>query len=192
MEPTMPRAHEYLARALAASGAPVESVRAALDRMVDLGAETSTIYSRTFERFALAMLVGDFPEAIAAARDGERELAAHPDEGVHAFIADALSAIAKETGDAAGAERVREEFERRSAAWTPDAPFLRTRRLVDLHRAGRLRDADFVAQRDRLYADNVARWAPPSGSIGADGFGSTTTRSRRRRPHGRSPISSRA
>jgi serine/threonine-protein kinase len=168
MEPTMPRAYEYLARALAAEGAPIESVRAALDRVVDLGAGASPIYTRSFERFSLATLVGDFPEAIAAAREGDRELAAHPDEGIHALVADALSAIAKDMGDTAEAKRVHDEFTRRSGAWTLDAPYMRERHLVDLHRGGRLSDADFVAQRDSLYADNVARWAPPSGSISAD------------------------
>ena len=169
MEPKLPRGHEYLARALAAQGAPVESVRAALDRMVETGADLSPNYSRSFERFSLAMLVGDLTAAAAAARDGDRELAAHPDEVLHANIAGTLSKIAREMGDEAEARHIPEEFERRSAAWTHDAPdALRMWRLIDQHRAGKTSDAEFEERRDTLYRETMARRSPPAGSIDAD------------------------
>ncbi len=169
MEPKLPRGHEFLARALAARNAPIESVRIALDRMVETGADVSANYSRSFERFSLAMLVGDLTDAAAAVRSGERELAGHPDEIVQGQIAQVLSVIAREIGDEAEAKRIREDFERRSSAWTKDfGASLRAPRLVDLHRAGQLSDAEFDAQRDTLYREALARSAPPTGSIGAD------------------------
>jgi serine/threonine-protein kinase len=162
VEPKGLRAYWSLARALAARGAPLESVRGALDEMVALATSAgSGEPAQLEEELVLALLAGDLARAASVADALERANASDMKEESHSPAVDVQMVIAEETGDRAAALRLGDDFERRRQAWTPDEALgVRLRRAYLLHAAGRLDDATFDRQRDGFYREEVA-FLPP-------------------------------
>ncbi len=169
VEPNGPRSWEFLARALAARDSPIESIRAALDRMVALGRDVSPLYSHEVEALWLGLLTGDLVAAEKAARDADRMLAAEASEIWHESIGHVLIKIAQERGDEAAATRVLDDLGKAAPARVSDAPWgARMLASYNLHRSKKLSDDAFRERRDRLFAESMGRLPAPTGSFDAD------------------------
>jgi eukaryotic-like serine/threonine-protein kinase len=157
IEPRGPRAYEYLAAALAARGAPIDSVRAALDKRATLGLAGPVDSSARLVAEAdlwVALLSGDLVTAETAARTLERLSEADGSEVVHAVPALALVDIYEERGEPERARAVAEAFVRRVPAWTANAPGAVRARLVAIEkRAGRLTEARARDERTKLLRE---------------------------------------
>jgi eukaryotic-like serine/threonine-protein kinase len=159
IEPRGPRAYEYLAAALAARGAPLESVKAALDKRASLGVTgtgDSPAEMRAQADLWVALLAGDFVTAETAATALDRLNDHDASEMAHVVPALTLIDIYEERGEADRALGVAESFVRRLPAWTANAPTGVRARLVMLRRrAGLLDEAKAQAQRDELLRESM-------------------------------------
>ncbi len=157
VDPKLYRAWEFLGIALAANGAPVDSVRAALDKMVALGQvipNNPGVVTSARETIQLAFLTGDFSTAVTAAHEQERTVAGDTTEGAHELAAMPLIEAYEEEGQPAKALETAEAFARLAPAWTPDVPWsVRNYLLYARHHAGRIGDDAFRAGRAALVAE---------------------------------------
>jgi eukaryotic-like serine/threonine-protein kinase len=157
IEPRGPRAYEYLAAALAARGAPIDSVRAALDKRATLGLAGTVDSSPRLVAEAdlwVALLTGDLVSAEAAALTLQRLVETDGSEAVHAVPALALVDIYDERGEPERARAVAETFVRRVPAWIANAPRGMRARLVAIERrAGRITEAKAYEERTRLLRE---------------------------------------
>jgi serine/threonine-protein kinase len=145
VEPKGFRSQIKLADALAVRGAPIESVRELLDKAVVLQEAVASSYAgRALNDLGLALLVGDFPAAIAAARERDRTFASLTTEGAHAHTAMTIITSLEEEGRAAEATAAAEEFERRSPAWVANDWRVRHYLLYARHHGGKIGDAEFA------------------------------------------------
>lgn len=158
IEPEGWRSHQWLARALAARRAPIEGVRTALDKATALRARPDDPVPQLAEDAAIALLAGDLTGAETAVRAMDRAISSDTTEYQHGITVRLLMAIAEERGDEVEQLRLAEDFVRRAAAWTPDDPVgVRFWRLHLLHEAGRLADAPFEEQQERLHREALVR-----------------------------------
>lgn len=164
IEPRGPRAYEYLAAALAARGAPLDSVRAALDKRASLGvAGTADSPAELRAQADLwgALLEGDFITAETAALALDRLNDGDASEAAHVVAALMLIDIYDERGEPDRALAVAEAFVRRLPAWTANAPGGVRARLVALRlRAGRIGEVEARAQREALLREGMANSDP--------------------------------
>ncbi len=171
IEPRGPRAYEYLAAALAARSAPLDSVKAALDKRASLGVpgtNDSPEEMRAQADLWVALLAGDFVAAESAAQTLERMHDGDATEGAHVMPALVLMDIYEERGEPERALGVGETFVRRLPAWTANAPSGVRAKLVALrHRLGRLDDKQAAAERAALHeeATELAHDPNPSQSM---------------------------
>jgi tetratricopeptide (TPR) repeat protein len=138
-DPRNPYVDFILAEALAAQDAPVESVAALLDKWAALDQVDDTRSAREHRdetEMALAMMTGDFPRVIAAARDQERLRATETSEAQHVEPAMKIISSLEEEGHPDQALRVADDFVRRSPAWTLDDADIRLYQLYARHHAG--------------------------------------------------------
>jgi Tfp pilus assembly protein PilF len=145
--------YRLLADAVAVQGAPVEGAQALLEHAVTARLESdgeNAADARDDSDLALALLVGDFPRAIAAASDQLRLRATDTSEYPH--VAPALTIITSlvEEGKDADALRVAEDIEKQTFAWTLSDDRVRLYLLYARRHAGRITEADFRAQLDAL------------------------------------------
>jgi eukaryotic-like serine/threonine-protein kinase len=165
VEPNGPRADEYLALAIAARGAPVESVRAALDKWLALtiaNDPSSEKRSKALAALELDGFIGDLAAATADARELESLLADNTSEAAHAGPTMALIQLLEEQGEPGKALEAAEAFERRIPAWTADSPVIRLYLLYVRHRIRRIGDAEFKQARDGLVTTSVKSDPPQS------------------------------
>ncbi len=164
VEPTGERAYEFLAAALAQNGAPIESVKAALDHRLALhlaafALKTSDMADENDLR--LAAVTGDLTTFSSAALALDRSAEADTSEAAHAIPIMALTRALDEEGQSAEALRVAEAAARRAGAWTANAPgAMRLYLLYARHRMGRVSDADFAEHRDTLLHEAASRSTP--------------------------------
>jgi serine/threonine-protein kinase len=167
-EPTNPRSNDWLAAALAANDAPLDSIRLVYDRMLELIPEGRTRdEARQLTEARLALLSGDFPAAQRALETVDTLRVDDTSEIAHGFLASALIQIAEETGDDTGALRIADAYRDRSAAWEPMYTPGRWRGAVVRHRLGKLSDAEFEAERTALRQQMAATF-PPRWKANAD------------------------
>ena len=158
MQPNNHRSFEFLAIALAARGAPVDGVREALARRVDVEPdEASKRRAQSQAAMWTALLVGDFTAAEAAARELDAVLGGSLVESDHSQAMDGLFQALVERGDVAGALREADAYDRRSSAWTRDAPIATRMNIAYLrHQAGRLDDETFLRVKHDLVKEALA------------------------------------
>jgi tetratricopeptide (TPR) repeat protein len=158
IEPRGPLAYVFLADALAARAAPIESVRAVLDKGIAVDVEETpgeAPRDRAFVDVALALLVGDFPAAIAAARARDRAAAGDTSEAGHVGAAMTVITSLEEEGRTSDALAAAEDFERRAPAWTPNDATVRHYLLYARRHAGKLGDAEFARDFGRLETESL-------------------------------------
>ncbi len=117
LAPTASRPYTFLADALVARGASMDSVRQTL---ADERAVIDPAYRprrEATERYDLALLEGRFADAFAATEASAAALQSAKDEGSHAEVAERTSALQLELGDLEGAKRTADEFAARRDAW---------------------------------------------------------------------------
>jgi tetratricopeptide (TPR) repeat protein len=163
VEPNGPRAYEYLALAIAARGAPVESVRAALEKWMSLTVAVDPSRAnkaKALSELELSGFTGDLAAASAAARELGRLVAENPSEAAHAGPTMELIRLLDEQGEPAKALAVAEEFEKRIPAWTADDPDVRIYLVYARHHTRRLGDVEFRHARAALEREVLTRVNP--------------------------------
>ncbi|HEY8039255.1 MAG TPA: protein kinase [Polyangiaceae bacterium] len=111
--------YHYLARALAAEGRPLDTVRTALEqKWARLDADRRA-KREPIDRALLDLVAGDFASAERHALDVEKGLAHEPGAQTHAESRLMLMRIAEETGRVDHARDVAQEYLARKDAWTP-------------------------------------------------------------------------
>jgi tetratricopeptide (TPR) repeat protein len=124
VEPSGTRPYEFLAMALAAVNAPRPSVEQALLKRTSLAGDADARAAMTVEgSLWLALLDGDLIAAEAAARSQLALAEGAQTESEHDLPMERLLDVLEERGDRARALSEADVFEKRSAAWTPDAPW---------------------------------------------------------------------
>jgi serine/threonine-protein kinase len=157
------RAHDFLARALYARGAPIEAVKEVYRQKAQALPEIARKASESRDGARVAAIRGDFGAAEKMARELER-VAQKGGEDERADAALLLAGIYEEQGDLARAAEVADSFVRRRAAFGP-AGKLRAdplpRLLMLAARAGVRARADAEAERDRW----LRAWAARGSSV---------------------------
>jgi serine/threonine-protein kinase len=159
VEPRGPRAYEFLAAALAARGAPIDSVRAALEKRASLGVAgtgDSPAEMRAQSELWPALLAGDFVAAEDAARALDKIVDGDASELSHVVPALTLIDIYEERGEPERALALAETFVRRLPAWTANAPGgVRAKLIAMQRRAGKIDDARVRTERDALIKEGM-------------------------------------
>jgi serine/threonine-protein kinase len=161
VEPESDVAYYRLAVALWGAGAPVDSVREALNKSAVLSRTLPRARANAENAVFLAMIAGDLAQAESAAQALERQAATSSSEQEHALAVATLLRVHEETGDDGAALAVADDYAERSRAWVHDEPFL-ARPLVEAVRSRR-KSADpraAAAARERA-AEEVKRLLPP-------------------------------
>jgi serine/threonine-protein kinase len=167
-EPTNPRSHDFLAVALAANDAPLESIRLVYDRMLETLPEgRQRDEARQLSDARLALLRGDFPTAQRAIEAVDRLRVDDTSESAHGFLASTRIQLAEESGDDAEALRIANSYGDRAAALEHDFSPGRWRVAVVRHRLGKLSDAELDAQRSALRQEMASQF-PPRWKANAD------------------------
>jgi serine/threonine-protein kinase len=153
VEPTSGTAQLYLAQALAAKGAPIESVRETLEQSAALGAASGTPGDLTASpqsaEVTLALLTGDFTAAEAHILEFERSIKGDPAEFHHALAARWRLEMYEETGESSKAKATAQAFVDRMPTLIGDAPWTaRPLALFTLQRSGAMPAARFASLRD--------------------------------------------
>jgi len=150
-----------LATLLAATGAPIEAVRAAVGEATHLpwsavDPAAGDLADPSLADFALALLAGDLPRAEAAMKQLDAARASRTEESAHTAAPMMLMDIAEEEGDASRALTIARTFVRSSAAWAKNEPGgVRTRLLYLEHARKAITDAEFTTRRDELYESEL-------------------------------------
>jgi serine/threonine-protein kinase len=153
LDPDTGSSYFVLAQALAATGAPLESVKGALDQ-AEARPVTTLKTPGGLARLTLAELVGDFENADALSVALAPAIATSTSEEVHSSLTAVRIALAEETGDRAKALDLASGFEREASGWNADDPLgVRVKRLYLLHEARTLADPAFAEARDRLVEE---------------------------------------
>jgi serine/threonine-protein kinase len=159
-DPVGMNAYEHLASALAARGAPIDSIRQVLRKQVELIEDP--VERRGQEQLGerwLALYTGDLDAAetheLAAERAWE---ATDPSESVRNTLM--LFALYDETTQPAKALALSEDYMRHLPALTPDFSSARPAVIDRLRRAGRLTEAEYLAKRDAWVAEQRALEPP--------------------------------
>jgi serine/threonine-protein kinase len=157
VEPTGCGSYISLAEALAARGAPLESVRAARDKAAALKMVVDPVEGKLIQvrtDLDLSALAGDLASTLVAARTLDALAARDTTEGGHWLSVMRQIEVLEEEGDSAKALAVAEAFERRVPGWTAnDAGGVRLYLLYARHHAGRLGDGEFRRQRAALEGE---------------------------------------
>ncbi len=119
VEPEAPNASYWLADALLARGAKLESVEAALKRQWDAMPKDARAAGEPEDRANLAIFQGDFIEAERQTKDWEKAIT-RQEVMMHAAPTHQLALLDFETGDVQTAGKVADEFLRVMPALTPD------------------------------------------------------------------------
>ncbi|HSQ66860.1 MAG TPA: serine/threonine-protein kinase [Polyangiaceae bacterium] len=138
----------YVAAALMAHGAPIQSVEVALQRQWDAMTKDDRTTGELEDRANLALAQGDFATAERATQDWEHAIT-KPEIMRHSGPMQLLANIAYETGDVAKAGRIADGFLRVVPAYTPD-PLGRDPTIWAnefLVRTGKLREEDLEPKR---------------------------------------------
>jgi tetratricopeptide (TPR) repeat protein len=143
-DPEQSGTYRNLADALAAAGAPKETIEQVLLFRDHRLPEQGRVETRLLERAELEAWAGQFDAAVATAHDLERHVASSSSRGAHWAAAIITSGALSESGDAAGAARVAEQALLRKDAWVPDS----TRSLSDAPAEAWLLGASFGARRE--------------------------------------------
>jgi serine/threonine protein kinase len=155
------RLYDWLARALAANEAPLESIQVLqAQRIATMPKGNRRDEEQQLSDLRVALLVGDFPAAQHAAEEIERLRANELSELAHDQPYEALISIAVEQGDDAGGLRLADEFERRMPAWQKTGPITRWRRVVLARKLGRIDDDEFEKQRASAQKEDAAAYQP--------------------------------
>ena len=167
LDPDTGTSYFVLAQALAASGAPIESVKGALDQ-AEARPVTTLRTPRGLARLTMAELVGDFDAADALALTLVPAIATSTSEGVHSSLTAVRIALAEESGNQTKALDLADAFEREVSGWNADDPLgVRAKRLYLLHEGNKLTDSAFSEARDRLVEDGCKqRGGEPSTAKG--------------------------
>ena len=186
VEPSDPGSYLFLAMALAADGAPPESIREALDKResltVDVDAHARAV---TDDALATSVLAGDFAAAEAAARREIALVEGAPSEYEHTIPTRRLMDVLEERGDESLALAEGEKFVRKAAAWSSDAAWDIPLRVAFLRYALGHIDADALnMERERLFQEGVGREGTEHGADARDFFARlrASTWSRANRP----------
>ncbi len=162
MEPKGPRAHWFLADAIAVRGASVESVTTVLEKKSALIVAIDPTHApntKAGNDLALGGLTGDFPRLEESQHVVERLDANESSEAGHTTQALNLIMVAEEEGDRARALSIAESFVQRGAAWTPNDSSVRLYLLFARHHAGRISLAELQKGVAAIEQDNLARAA---------------------------------
>jgi serine/threonine-protein kinase len=160
--PTQPMGHLMLAEALAANGAPIESIRASLDRFVAASTPADSSEARLGSDVRISILKGDFEAARSTLHEIEKLRANDVSEDTHAAQTEALMELAEETGDWRESLRIAADYIRRLDSWEMTRAFsvIRLRWLYLARRAGELTDAELVAEKKAMEErDRDARFS---------------------------------
>ncbi|WXA90080.1 protein kinase [Pendulispora brunnea] len=155
-DPEQSGIYRALAEALAATGAPKETIEQVLVMRNDRLPVEGRDETRLLERAQLEAWAGQFDAAIDTAQELERHVASSASRGSHWAAAIIASGSLSESGDAAGAARVATQALLRKGAWPPDS----TRSLPEAPAEGWLLGAKFRGQRDKLaeWHKAVSAW----------------------------------
>ena len=161
LEPGGKDAYGWLASALIARGAPIESVGEAERRMREVETPDVQVVHDAFSPIRLAWLTGDFASQMATFPALETFKAGQTSSSL---VADAMGCqvlALDETGDRARAVAVAEAHLRRLPALTQDDPVGgRSVALWIEHLAGRISDAEFRSRREAWAKDAASRMPP--------------------------------
>ena len=167
IEPNGPRAYEFLARALAALDRPVDAVRSALEQEWRLLPAERRPTVELADRARLAMMQGDFTGAAASAVALHDLVRGTRTEIEHAAPVLLLLDVYSETGDAARAGAVADEFRRERDAWIATRPLGDTsvngalpRILAASRRAGKMTAGQYEAARGEWLSEAEASLPP--------------------------------
>jgi tetratricopeptide (TPR) repeat protein len=152
------------ANAVYGAGATLDAAAELLARAREKMPTGRAARSQLEDRYALAVLSGDFTAAELAMRDEERLVTADPTRVAHGQPARRLVRLFAEEGDDARAAAVADEYLRRAPGWDADPhdeDFAMARdptpvMLAALRRAGRLSPASFAERRETW----LAGWTP--------------------------------
>ncbi|MGO8995019.1 MAG: protein kinase domain-containing protein [Polyangiaceae bacterium] len=120
MEDGSDRAHDFLARALFALGRPIDSVREALSRKWQACPESTRAATTLTDEAHLAILRGDFAEALKDAEELDRTVRLEGTEKDRAAATLLRIDLDTEVGDVAGAAQVADAHLRRVPVWSTD------------------------------------------------------------------------
>jgi serine/threonine-protein kinase len=154
LEPDAVRPYGMLAQALDATSAPVGAVRSALDQAEQHYIAGVTKDPPGQKALVLALRVGDFTAADAAAVSLEPAFAGSSSEREHDVLAEIRIAIAEESGNRAKALEIATTFTKEARAFANNAPLgTRLKRVYLMHEAGLLSDAEFQAEREKRFTE---------------------------------------
>jgi serine/threonine-protein kinase len=159
-DPRSPMAYHFLAQALAARGAPIESIRLTLRRQADLNDDESTRRAEGYlaER-RLALYAGDLSTAIAREIDFEQVWEADdPSESRRNELV--LFTLYDEVGESVKNVALAEKYLKHLPALTAQPTGNRAAVLDALRRAGRMTQAEYVAKRS-AWIDETRAMLPP-------------------------------
>jgi hypothetical protein len=154
--------YERLAEALFGQGLPAEAVRDAADAAAARVPEARRARERARWRYALAVVRGDFDEALRAAAEWGKATSGALSFAARYFPIDAEVKVLVETGRDAEARRELQAFDRAASAVNEDNYLgdLGLDASGTLYRMGAVARPDFVAKRDAWLARNAAPRGP--------------------------------
>jgi len=160
LEPENSRWRSQLGSASHATGKPLALVRAAYEQSSEWS--SAVPIQRARARANLAILTGDFGEALAQLDAWERALEGNKEEDAHADLLKMRALFRREAGPDAALPARANSFLASRAAWSPNPEGDRSiDALVALYREGTLSRAAFVAARSEWLAH-----PPPVGRYG--------------------------
>ena len=162
-------AHEQLADALAATGAPEEAVTEALAKGLERQPPERRAIDELDYRSARAILRGDFADADRALGEWMVKVEARTDQLAHAMPALRRARLYVESGQPEKAGKVAEEFLRRMSAWTePSGGDLTMNLLPFALRGKRIDAAELGKQRDQWLVRVREKWRAAGRDTGND------------------------
>ena len=152
IEPNGSTAYAFLAYSLFREGQPLESVRLALQGQIERSQEKSLTMADV--RVTMAVLEGNFDEALKALADWQGVLRDAPEDARHFDVLEQSADLLFEIGRTKEVAALAQDYVKRRGGWTPDPSSVDPTLLADAlrYRAGDLSRAAFLRARESWRA----------------------------------------